>query len=128
MSYWIFIAFGTLRSRTAKGEIPTIEHKPLPKAANMYKMDYSCSLELDADNLVNKCLTDQKSPTFKDNGWNFRDINANTVNTQIEALREAILIWARTIIVDSLPQTVAPGRKDELAMPFLQSATAESVQ
>ncbi|KJH40172.1 SCP-like protein [Dictyocaulus viviparus] len=81
-------AHNILRSRTAKGLIPTVEHKPLPKAANMYKMDYSCSLELAADSLVNKCLRYQKSPTFDDNGWNFRDIDANTVNTPLEALRE----------------------------------------
>ncbi|KJH39775.1 hypothetical protein DICVIV_14337 [Dictyocaulus viviparus] len=34
----------------------------------------------------------------------------------------------RTIIVDSLPETVAPSKKDLPAMPFLQMATAESVQ
>ncbi|KJH40349.1 SCP-like protein [Dictyocaulus viviparus] len=79
-----------VRSTVAEGRFTTLYGKKMPQAANMYKMQYSCSLEMDADDEARKCLGNSFSPTFRKNGKNVIGISAASEDSSLEALNTMV--------------------------------------
>ncbi|KJH42250.1 hypothetical protein DICVIV_11760 [Dictyocaulus viviparus] len=81
----------SLRSEVARGEFRKAGGEEFPKAINMYEMQYSCSLEVDANDEAKKCLTNPSSSEFKTSRRNVYKLRTTYVSSE----RFAMLVFRR---------------------------------